>query len=153
MRRREFLTVLGSAAIGWPGATRAQHALPVIGWLSAIAERAATQHLALFRRGLGENGFSLGRDVLIETRWADGQYERLPALAVDLLRHPVNVILAQAPPAALAAKAATTNIPIVFVVGIDPVAVGLVASYGRPRSCWRHSGTWWSQSRSQLMRP
>jgi putative ABC transport system substrate-binding protein len=106
--------------------------MPVIGWLSALSERAATPHLALFRRGLGENGFSLGRDVAIEARWADGQYDRLPALAADLVRHPVNVILAQAPPAALAAKAATATIPIVFVVGIDPVTSGLVASYNRP---------------------
>jgi putative ABC transport system substrate-binding protein len=117
-----------------PFATRAQQAIPVIGWLSAISERAAAKHLALFARGLGENGFAPGRNVSIEYRWANGQYDRLPTMAADLVRRPVDVILAQAPPAALAAKAATATIPIVFVVGIDPVAGGLVASYSRPGS-------------------
>jgi putative tryptophan/tyrosine transport system substrate-binding protein len=131
MRRRDFFAALGGAA-AWPLAAHAQQAMPVVGWLSAISEQAASPHLALFRRGLSENGFMPGRDVAIEYRWANGQYERLPALAAELIRRPVDVILAQAPPAALAAKTATTTIPIIFVVGIDPVAAGLVASYSRP---------------------
>ena len=106
--------------------------MPVIGWLSAISERAAVPHVAQFRRGLGENGFVPGQNVAIEYRWSDGQYDRLPAMATELVRRPVDVILAQAPPAALAAKTATTTIPIVFVVGIDPVSGGLVAGYSRP---------------------
>ena len=86
----------------------------------------------LFRRGLEEVGFVVGRNVAIEYRWADGHYERLPAMATELVRRPVDVILAQAPPGALAARTATTTIPIVFSVGVDPVASGLVASYGHP---------------------
>jgi putative ABC transport system substrate-binding protein len=134
MRRRDFMSLIAgaSASAALPQVVRAQQATPVIGWLSAISEQAAAPHLNLFRRGLGENGFAPGRNVSIEYRWANGQYDRLPALAADLIRRPVDVLLAQAPPAALAAKASTTTIPIVFVVGIDPVAGGLVASYSRP---------------------
>ena len=106
--------------------------MPVVGWLSGISEQAAIVHHAQFLRGLEENGFAKGRDVSIQYRWAEGNYERLPALADELARLPVDVILAQTPPAALAAKAATATIPIVFVVGIDPVIAGLVASYNRP---------------------
>jgi putative ABC transport system substrate-binding protein len=106
--------------------------MPTIGWLSSISERTAVSHLAQFRRGLGENGFVLGQNVSIEHRWSDGQYDRLPAMAAELVRRPVDLILGQGPPAALAAKAATSTIPIVFVVGIDPVSRGLVASYSRP---------------------
>jgi putative ABC transport system substrate-binding protein len=132
MRRREIITLVGATA-AWPLAARAQQsAMPVVGWLSAISERAAVRHQAQFRRGLGENGFVFGQNVAIEYRWSDGQYDRLPAMAAELVRRPVDVILAQAPPAALAAKTATTTIPIVFVVGIDPVSGGLVASYSRP---------------------
>jgi putative ABC transport system substrate-binding protein len=132
MRRRQFISVLGGAAL-WPLGARAQEqATPVIGWLSGISQQAAVAHHAQFVRGLGDYGFSPGRNVGLQYRWADGQYGRLPALAAELVGLPVDVIVAQTPPAALAAKAATAKIPIVFVVGIDPVAAGLVASYNRP---------------------
>ena len=131
MRRREFIKGLCGAAV-LPGEARSQQPMPVIGWLSAISERTAVSHQAQFRRGLGENGFVAGQNVSIEYRWSDGQYDRLPAMAAELVRRPVALILGQGPPAALAAKAATSTIPIVFVVGIDPVSRGLVASYSRP---------------------
>jgi putative ABC transport system substrate-binding protein len=130
MNRRDFIAGLGSAAL-LPFPARAQ-AMPVIGWLSPLSEQAAVPMLAQFRRGLGETGFAPGRNAAIEHRWSDGQYDRLQAMAAELVQRPVDVILAQGPPAALAAKAATATIPIVFVVGIDPVAGGLVASYSRP---------------------
>jgi putative ABC transport system substrate-binding protein len=134
MRRRDALSLLGgtAASAALPRGARSQQAMPVIGWLSSISERAAAKHLVMFNRGLGENGFAAGRNVAIEYRWAEGKYDRLPAMAADLVRRPVDVILAQAPPAALAAKAATSTIPIVFVVGIDPAAAGLVSSYSHP---------------------
>lgn len=132
MRRRDFIAEIGSAVATWPLAASGQPAAPVIGWLSSISERAAISHLAQFRRGLGENGLVLGQNVSIEYRWSDGQYDRLAAMAAELVRRPVDIILAQGPPAALAAKMATATVPIVFVVGIDPVSGGLVASYSRP---------------------
>ncbi len=131
MKRRAFIAALGGAA-AWPAVAPAQQTIPIIGWLSAVSEEAVSQHQVLFRRGLGETGFVPGRNVSIEYRWADGQYDRLPAMAADLVNRQVDVILAQAPSAALAAKSATTTIPIVFSVGVDPVTVGLVASYGHP---------------------
>jgi putative ABC transport system substrate-binding protein len=132
MRRREFISFVGGAA-AWPVSARAQQsAMPVIGYLSALSETKVAHQLAAFRRGLSETGFTDRRNVLMEFRWAEGQYQRLPAMAAELVRHPVSLILAQAPPAALAAKAATATIPIVFVVGFDPVGAGLVTSLNHP---------------------
>jgi putative tryptophan/tyrosine transport system substrate-binding protein len=128
MKRREFITVLSGAA-AWSLAARAQEERPVIGYLSALSEAASPATVSAFRRGLAETGFVDGRNVTIEYRWAEGRYERLPAMAAQLVRRPVSLILAQAPPAALAA---TANIPIVFVVGFDPVGAGLVTDLNHP---------------------
>jgi ABC-type uncharacterized transport system substrate-binding protein len=129
MKRREFIAGLGSAA-AWPVVARAQQRLPVIGYLGSISPEEGI--LAALRKGLSESGYSDGRNVAIEYRWAEGQYDRLPAFATDLVRREVAVIVAQAFPAAVAAKRATTKIPIVFTTGADPVALGLVASLSRP---------------------
>jgi putative ABC transport system substrate-binding protein len=131
MRRREFVKLLGVVAV-WPTIARAQQERPVIGFLSAISEAAGPAQLSAFRRGLGETGFVEGQNVTVEYRWAEGKYERLPAMAAELVRRPVSLILAQAPPAALSAKAATASIPIVFVVGLDPVGSGLVSDMNKP---------------------
>ena len=133
MNKREFITLLGGATVTWPLTARAQQpAMPVIGFLSAVSQ-AQTNHLvAAFGRGLGETGYADGRNVAIDYRFADGQYDRLPALAAEMVRRPVSLIMAAAPPAAIAAKVATTTIPIVFIVGLDPVGAGLVASFNRP---------------------
>ena len=133
MHRRDFIKVVAGSAVAWPLAARAQQpARPVIGYLSAQSKAAALEQTAKFNRGLNEMGFVDGQNVAIEYRWADGQYDRLPAMATELVRRPVDLVVAQAPPAALAAKAATTTIPIVFVVGVDPIAVGLVESLSLP---------------------
>jgi putative ABC transport system substrate-binding protein len=131
MKRREFLWLAGGGAI-WPVLARGQARMPVIGWLSALSKSTIPAIDAQFHRGLSEVGFNIGGNVRIDYRWAEGHYERLPALALELVRQPVDVIVAQAPPAAVAARTATTTIPIVFSVGVDPVGAGLVASYARP---------------------
>lgn len=133
MTRRKFLKHFGIAVAAWPLSARAQQPMPVIGYLGAETPAAFASRVRAFRQGLGEGGYVEGRNIAIEFRWAEGQHNKLPALAADLIRRPVAVIVAPGgAPAALAAKSAGATMPIVFEMGADPMALGLVETLKRP---------------------
>jgi len=134
MRRREFIALLGGAVSSWPLAVRAREPpLPLIGFLSSASAELYTIRLRAFHNGLKDQGYVVGQNVAIEYRWAEGQNNRLPVLAAELVHRQVDVIAAAGgTPSAVAAKAATATIPIVFAVGVDPIRIGLVASLSRP---------------------
>jgi putative ABC transport system substrate-binding protein len=133
IRRRDFITLLGGTATAWPLAARAQQpAMPVIGFLSSLSASVTSKRISSFGQGLSETGYTVGRDVTVGARMAEGQDDRLPALAADLVGGQVRLIAASGPFATFAAKAATTSIPIVFVAAFDPVQAGLVASLNQP---------------------
>jgi putative ABC transport system substrate-binding protein len=157
MRRREFITLLGGATVAWPLAARAQQrsAIPVIGYLSSLRQADSIHFDAAFRRGLSEMGYVEGQTVSIDYHWITDRYSSLPATAADLVQHQVAMICAFGPPAVLAAKAATTTIPIVFVTGADPIKFGFVNGFNRPGG--NATGIWMvttvlAEKRLQLMR-
>jgi len=132
MRRRDFISLVGGTALGWPLAARAERSLPVVGILHQGAPGDAKDFISSFRQGLRQSGYVEGQNLKFEFRWAEGRYDRLPGLAADLIRTNIAVIFAAYLPAALAAKSATTTIPIVFLSGSDPVEAGLLVSLNRP---------------------